>query len=174
MPIFILSLIYKESSHSLTVDGGVGQVRVHGWAVVTPNSEVLDFVDVASSLFSNLAESSVVIQSGHGSEVFFWDVLGVVSGDHAVSVGWVSDNNNLNTSLGVVIEGLASADENLSVVLEEVSSFHAWSSWLGSDEESVVNILETGRKIVVAFDSSGGWEGAILDFHFHTLEKEAE
>lgn len=163
------SLVNKGSG-SLSVDDGVVDVWVHGGRVVTPDGELLDIIDMSVSFMGKLVEGSVVVQSGHGSEVLLWDVLGIVGSDQAVGVGWVTDNDDLDVSVGVVVDGSTSIDEDLSVVLEEVTSFHTWSSWLSTDEQSVVSVLETFAVLVSADNAVQKWEGAVIEFHGNTIE----
>jgi len=60
--------------------------------------------------------------------------------------------------------------EDLAVVLEEVTSLHSWSSWLGTDKEVVVDIFEGGGKIAGNDDLIEEWEGAIVELSLDTLE----
>jgi len=85
-----------------------------------------------------------VVESGHGSEVLSWEILSIMLADKSISVGWVSDNNGLGITSTVVINGFSNINKDLSIVLEEVSSLHSWASWLGTNKEVVVNILESG------------------------------
>ena len=76
----------------------VANIRIHSRRVVAPNGHLLDFSDRMACLESQLSQSTVVIESGHGCKVFLWDVRGVVLADQAVSVGWVTHNNGLNVT----------------------------------------------------------------------------
>jgi len=136
-------LVLQQVGGFLSLDQGVGKTGHHGGRVVSPDAEVLDVGDLNSSLLGELGESSVVVESGHGGEVLLGDVLGVVGGDQAVGVAGVSDDDDLDVSGGVVVEGLASVDEDLSVVLEQVGTFHAWASGLGAHQHGHVDVLET-------------------------------
>lgn len=66
--------------------------------MVAPDAELSDVGDTRASLQCELVEGSVVVESGHRSEVLFGDVLSVVSGDQAVGVSGVTDNENLDVS----------------------------------------------------------------------------
>jgi len=162
--------VINEGSGGLTLDGGEVDIRVHSGRVVTPDGELLDFFDVSTGLFGQLSEGSVVIQSGHGSEVFLRDVLSIVGSDQAVGVSGVTDNDDLDVSVGVVVEGSTGIDEDLTVVLQEVTSFHTRSSGLSTDEQSVVGVLETFGELVAADNGVQKGESAILEFHGNTIE----
>lgn len=88
--------------------------------MVSPNAELLDVSDLGVSLQSDLSEGSVVIESSHGSEVLLGEIFSVVLCDEAVSVSGVADNNGLDVSVSVIVDGLAGVNEDLSVVLEQV------------------------------------------------------
>ena len=110
--------------------------------MVSPDGHFLNVSHLGSGLESDLSEGSVVIKSGHGSEVFSWETWGICLADKAVSVCWVSNNNSLGITRTVVINSLSNIDKDLSIVLEEISSLHSWSSWLSTNKEVVVYILE--------------------------------
>jgi len=154
----------------LAIDGGVSDVRVHGRRVVSPDSHLVDRGDGVSCLEGKLGEGSVVVESGHGSEVLSWDIGSVVLADKTVGVGRVSDNNGLDITSSVVVDGLADIYEDLAVVLEEVSTFHTGASGLGSYEEVVVHILEGGGEIRGDDDLIEEREGAIVELGLDSLE----
>ena len=105
-------------------------VGEHSWAVVTPNGEVAYLVGGDSTFLGQLPEGSVVIESAQGSEVLSGDILSVVRKNQAVGIAGISDNKNLGGSLSVVIDGLSSGNEDLAVLVQEVSSLLSWSSGL--------------------------------------------
>jgi len=138
--------------------------------VVTPDGHVLNLGDLGTSLESELGEGSVVVESGHGSEVLSWDIGSVVLADHSVSVGRVTDNDGLGISSAVVVNGLTNIDEDGTVILEEVSSLHTGSTGLGTNEEVVVNILEGNVEVASADDIVKERESAIVELSLNTLE----
>lgn len=160
----------NEGLGSLSGNLGVSDVWVHGWRVVSPDSHVLDVGHLGSGLEGELGECSVVIESGHGGEVLSWKIWGVVLADEGVGVGWVSNNDGPAVTGGVVVDGLANIDKDLAVVLEEVTSLHTWATWLGTDQEVVVDILEGGGKIAGDDNLVEEWEGAIVELSLNTLE----
>jgi len=93
-----------------------------------------------------------------------------VRGDESVGVAWVSDDEDLDGLLGDFVEGLALGLEDGGVSLEEVLSFHAWSSWSGTDENGGIDVLEADEWV-------GGWHkglnagvGAVTKLHVETFE----
>lgn len=154
----------------LSVDNGVADIWVHGWGVVAPDGHLLDVGDLGVGLESKLGKSSVVVKSGHGSEVLSWDIWSVVLADHGVSVGWVTDNDGAAVSLGIVVDGLTGVNENLAVVLEEIGTLHTWATWLGTNKEVVVDILESNRQVRGDDNVVEEWEGTVVQLSHNTLE----
>ena len=111
-----------------------------------------------------------MIETGHGGEAGSGEIRSVVLADESVGVGGVADNNGLDVTGCVVVDGLANIDEDLAVVLEEISTLHSWATGLGSDEEVVVNILEGGGKVAGDNNLVEEGEGAIMKLSLDTLE----
>ena len=111
--------------------------------MVSPNDDLLDIVNGASSLLGDLPEGSIVIKTGHGGKVLLRKILGMSSSNQTVGVGRVSHNQNSDISAGVLVESFSLGNEDLSIFLKEISSFLTFSSRLGSNQESSINILET-------------------------------
>jgi hypothetical protein len=162
--------VVNHGGGGLSSDSGVSDVWVHGWGVVAPDGHLLDVGDLGAGLESELSQGAVVVETGHGSEVLGWEVWSVVLANHSVGVGWVSDNDGLGVTVAVVVDGLANIDEDLAVVLEQVSAFHAWAAWLGTNKEVVLNILEGDREVASANDIVEEREGAIVQFSLDSLE----
>lgn len=88
-----------------------------------------------------------MIETSHSGEVLSRDAGSVVLTDHGVSVGWVADHDSLASAFGVVVDCLTSVDEDLAIVLQEVSSFHTGTAWLSANKEVVVNFGECSFEI---------------------------
>lgn len=61
-------VVVDDLSGRLALDEGVGDVRVLGSRVISPNGELLNIVYGGSGLAGKLGSTSVVIQTSHGSE----------------------------------------------------------------------------------------------------------
>jgi len=138
--------------------------------VVSPHGHLLDVGYLGVGLKGELGQSSVVIESGHGSEAAGGQVRGVVLADQSVGVGRVADDDGLDVTRGVVVDSFTNINENLTVVLEEVTSLHTRSTGLGSNKEVVVDILEGGGKIRGDHDTIEEREGAVMELSLDTLE----
>ena len=138
--------------------------------MVSPDCHLLDLCHFGTSLESELSESSVVIKSCHGSEVLYWKIFGVILANERVGVGWVSNDNGLCVTSAVVVDSLTNIDKDLSVVLEQVSALHTWTTRLGTDQEVVVDILEGSGQIAGDDDLVEKREGAVMELSLDTLE----
>lgn len=127
----------------VVLEQSVGDIWELGEGVVSPDDEVLDTSDINLQFFRDLVSSSVLVQSGQSSEVSGWNIWSEMRADHRVGVGWVSNNNNLDVSVGPLVNGLSLRFENQSILSEKVLSFHSWSSWLGTDQDSQLASLES-------------------------------
>ena len=138
-----VSIIIDDFSQWLSSNSCMESVWVLGSAVVSPDNNVLNIFDFAANFSWNLRESSALIKSGHGSEVFLWDWRSISRGDQSVGVCWVSDNTNLHGLLSDLIEGGALSLENLCIGLKKISSLHSWSSWSSTNKDDDISILES-------------------------------
>ena len=160
---FVLDPVGGDESWSrFSSAGSVSNIWVHGWRVVSPNGKLLDILNLGSGLESKLGHSSVLIKSSHGSELVGVDTLGVVLEDEAVGVGWVSNNDSLAVSLGVISHSFSYINKDFSVLGQKVRSLHTWSSWLGSNHEGVVDVLHSNRKVRGGDNIFQKWESAIM------------
>ena len=160
----------NEAESILSLHGGVSDIGVHCWRVVAPDGKILNVGNLGAGLESELGDGSVVIETGHGREGAHWEVLSVVLADQGVGVSGVADDDSLDITSTMVVDGLANIDENLAVVLEEVSTFHAWATGLGTNQEVVVDLFESGFKVAGADDFIKQREGAVVELSLDTLE----
>jgi hypothetical protein len=79
--------------------------------VVSPDGNLLDAGDVSVELFCQLEDSSIVVESSHGCEILFGDILGVMRANQGVCIGWVSNDDDFDVSGGIVINGLEISEE---------------------------------------------------------------
>ena len=160
----------NEAESILSLHGGVSDIGVHRWRVVAPDGKILNVGNLGAGLEGELGDCSVVVETGHGREGAHWEVLSVVLTDQGVGVSGVADDDSLDITSTVVVDGLANIDENLAVVLEEVSTFHAWATGLGTNQEVVVDLFESGFKVAGADDFVKQREGAVVELSLDTLE----
>lgn len=138
--------------------------------MVAPDSHLLNVGDFGTSLESELSESTVVVKACHGSEVFSRDVGCVVLANHSVGVCWVSNDDGLCITSAVIVDRLTDIDEDLTVVLKEVSAFHAWATGLSANKEVVVDVFECSFKIAGDNDVVEQWKSAVVELSLDALE----
>ena len=109
-----------EGGGLLVVNGGVADIGVHGSGMVAPDGQLLDVSGAFACLECELGEGSVVVKSGHGSEVLTGNAWGVMGENEGIGVGGVAYDDALAGALGIVVHGLTSVDKDLTVVLDEV------------------------------------------------------
>lgn len=160
---------YKIKS-TFSLDSGPSKVRRHSGRVVSPNNNFLNISDSRASSFSDLPDSPVVIESGHSCEVALRKIFCMSSENKAVCVSGISDNEGSDISTGVVINSFALRDENLSVFLEKITSFHTFSSGLGTNQKGSIDVSKSCLQIISADDSMKKREGTIPELHSDSSE----
>lgn len=111
-----------------------------------------------------------MIQSSEGGEVLLWDRWGIGRGDEGVGVGWVSNNANLDSLLGDLIESGSLSLEDLGIGLKKISSLHSWSSWSCAHKDCDVSILESNQRIGGRDDGVNTGVSSVHQFHAKSLE----
>jgi len=138
--------------------------------VVSPDGHLGDVSDLGVSLKGKLGKGTVVIETGHGSEVLSGEAGSVMLADKGVGVGGVADNDGLDITSAVVVDGLAGVNENSTVVLKEITTFHSGAAGLGTNEEVEVNILESSGQVRSNNNIVEEGESAIVELSLDTLE----
>ena len=154
----------------LASDRAVESIWVLSSRVVTPDDDVSDIFDRGTSLVGELADSSALIESRQRGEVLLGDGGSVVRADQRVGVGWVANDADLDRLLGNFVNGGTLGLENLGVRGKQIRSLHAWASWLGSDENADIGVLETNERVRRRDDVLHASVGAILELHDEALE----
>jgi len=110
--------------------------------VVSPNNDILNVRNTASSFTGNLTNGSSLIETGHSSKVLFWNRWCISGSNESVGVSWVSNDANLDSLLGNLVEGSTLSLENFGIGLQKVGSLHSGASWSGADHKADVDVLE--------------------------------
>ena len=145
-------------------------VRVLSGRVITPDDEVIDLFSMAANLVGNLALGSALVKSGECAKVLLGDRGGVVGADESISIGGITDNDNLHGLLSNSVDSLPLCLENLSVGLEEVSSFHSGASWPGANQNSYIAVFEADVGVSAGDNVLDAAICSILELHDETLE----
>lgn len=160
----------NEAESIFSLHGGVSDIGVHRWRVVAPDGKILNVGNLGAGLEGELGDCSVVVETGHSRKGAHWEVLSVVLTDQGVCVSGVADNDSFDITSTMVVDGLANIDENLAVVFEEVSTLHAWATGLGTNQEVVVDLFESGFKVTGADYFVKQREGTVVELSLYTLE----
>ena len=131
-----------------------------------------DLFDVAyrhTSLGSQLAERTVVVQSGHGAEPLARDVWRVSHGNEAVGVGRVTDDDHADIGSRADIERLALSDKDGRIGAEKVGALHARSPRSGAHEERPVGALKGRFGLIGQHHVGEERKRAVPQLHGHTL-----
>jgi len=131
-------------------NSAVSNIWVHCWWVISPDCHLMNFSSIGIGVKRQLCECSVVIKSGHCSEVLSWDSLSMLLKNKAIGVSWVSYNNSFAISWWVIRHSFTNSNENFTIILKKIGSLHTWSSWLSSNHESIVNILPSDSWVTCA------------------------
>jgi len=166
-----IGIIIDNLSKRLSSNSCVESIRVLGCTVVSPNNDILNIFDFAAYFSWNLRQGSALIKSGHSSEVLLWDRWSVSRSDQSVSVGWVSNNANLHSFLSNFIESGSLSLEDFGISLEEISSFHSWSSWPCANENDNISILESNHRISSWDNRINASVGAVHQLHAQSLKR---
>lgn len=152
------------------LDGSVVEIGVLGEGVIAPDDQVVDVFNSALRFVSNLGESSVLVKSSQSGEVSLGQGRSVVGGDQGVCVCGVSDNENLHSLLGNLVESFSLSLEDGSICGQEIFSLHAGTSGSSSDQHGGIAILEAGLRAGVALDVGEEGESSVSKLHSESLQ----
>jgi hypothetical protein len=139
--------------------------------VVSPNNHILDVLNRCLQFFTQLRECAVLIQAGQGGEILLGDGRSVVRSNESVSVGGVTDNEDLHILLCKLVEGLTLSLEDLGVFVQEIFALHAGASGLGTNEYSDISLTEGLLNLGCGNDTSDKGECTILELEDKTLKE---
>ena len=165
-----VSVVVDNLTEGLVTDGGVESVGVLGSGVVSPDEDVFDAFNGGLGTLSYDALSTALVESGQGSEVLLGDGGGVVGSNQGVGVGGVSDNADLDTLLGDLVEGGTLSLENFSVSLQKLGSLHSGSSGSGTDQDGNIDVLESNKGVSGGDDLLDNVVCTIVELHDETLK----
>jgi len=133
--------------------------------MVSPNGDLLDGIDGLPQLKGQLAGCPVLVKPGHSGEILLGDGGGVVGADEGVGVCRISNHQNFDTFLGMLVHGLALHLEDLDIGRQQVLPLHALLPGHGAHQESSINILKCNIGIIRCNHVLDKREGAVLDLH---------
>ena len=138
--------------------------------MVAPDDHLFDVGNSLAGAGGQLRQGAVVIQTQHGGEVFTRQVRRGIHGDERVGVGRVADHQYLDITGGHVVQGAALDGEDGTVGFEQVLAFHALAARTRANQQRVVGVLEGNVRVIGLHHAGEQREGAVFEFHDHTLE----
>lgn len=128
----------------LSIDNDFTMVNI--WVLskrmVTPDDDVLYIFNSGLNFLSDLRDSSVLVESSKSSEILLGNRWSVVRSDKSVGISRVSDYKNFDVLFGNLVDCLTLSFENFGIFIEEILTFHSWSSGFGTYENCDISILE--------------------------------
>lgn len=113
-------IVIDDLSSWLVSDRSVERVWVLRRRVVPPNEHIADLMDLSARLVCDLADGTVLVESGQSAEVLNWNRGGVVRADQGVGVRWVAHNDNLHCFLRNSVQSRSLGLENFGVRLQQI------------------------------------------------------
>ena len=103
--------------------------------------------------------------------MFPWHTRRVVHRYETVRVARIADDQNTHVAGGIFLNGLALADENLSVDAKKVFALHPLLARHTSNQQRPIHPTKTFIEIGSRHHSLEQWECAIIQFHDYPLER---
>ena len=97
--------------------------------MVAPHAQFFDIGNGFACFGSDLAQSAVVVQAQHGSEVARLQVRRRLHGDVGVGVGRVTDYQNFDVARRNRVQGLTLCSKDGAVDSEQFSALHTRTAW---------------------------------------------
>lgn len=95
---------------------------------------------------------SILIESSHGCEIFFWYGRCIMRADQCICVGRITNNQNFDILFGVLVNSLALNFENLGICGEEIFSLHTLFTGHSTNQEDRISIFERCIGIVSSYN----------------------
>ncbi len=138
--------------------------------MVAVDEELRDLGDRRAGLPGQQRAAAVLVQTHHGGEAVLAQAPGLAGGDHAVGVAGIADHRDPRIVGRDLVDRTALRDEDLAVVLEQISPFHPGAARLGADQQAPVCIFECGVRIAGQDHVLQQRESAVLQLHRHAAQ----
>ena len=148
----------------------MGNVGILGRGVIPPDDHPAYVGYVPAALQGELAQGTVVVQTGHRGESLGLEVRGVRLGDQTIRVGRIADHQDPNIPRGVVVDGFSLRAEDFAVLAQQIGALHARGARFGADQDGVVGLAEALGVVHRGHDAVEERKGAIGKLHHHPFE----
>ena len=136
------SIVTNLLSSLLTINSSVRSIRVLGGRVVTPDDDVLDGGSGNTRFGGEESLGSVVVETSHGSEVLLGDVGSTSLSDKSIGVSGVTDNQNLNGLLAVIIQSSTLLAEDSGILGQQLLTLHTSKTRERTNQKGIVQASE--------------------------------
>ena len=138
--------------------------------MITPDGHALYVGDRGTGFFRQLTHGAVVIETGHGGELPGIEIRGIFHRDQGVGVSGVANHEHPHVPAGVSIQSLSLRPEDLAVFGQQITSLHAFAAWLGTDQQSVLDVLESNVGIIGCHHVVKQRKGAVIELHHDPVQ----
>ena len=83
--------------------------------MVTPDSHLFNFVNGLARLVSNLAHSTIVVQTRHSSKLTWVDTRRIALSNEGISISWVTYHQDFNRRISMIIDRFTLSGENCRI-----------------------------------------------------------
>mmetsp|Transcript_6856 Transcript_6856/g.14991 ORF Transcript_6856/g.14991 Transcript_6856/m.14991 type:complete len:351 (+) Transcript_6856:226-1278(+) len=150
-------------------DGRVANVRVLRRRVVPPDAHACDLADGDAAVDGDHRGGAVVVEPRQRRDVLQRHERRRLGQDVGVRVGRVADDEALDVRFGV-LKRLTLRVEDADVLLHHVLALHALLARERPEEDGIVHILESDRRIIGAHNSGDQWVGQVLQLHHNATK----
>lgn len=111
--------------------------------MISPNNNIIYLALMNSNLLCNLRLSTILVKTSKCCEVFLWNGWSIKLSNHAICVCWVSNNQNFAVFICIFVNCFSLCFEYLTILTEEIFSFHSWASRFSSYKNCNLTASET-------------------------------
>jgi hypothetical protein len=111
--------------------------------VVAPDEHIVHVGRIHASEASDEGLGTIMIETSERAEVLLRDGGCVLHGNRAVGIGRVTDDNDLDSFLGTLVDEATLLLENAGVGLEQILALHALPAWHSAHKADKVRTVES-------------------------------
>ena len=109
-----------------------------------------------------LADRTVVVEAGHGSELTWVNVLGVMHSNRGIGVGWVTHDQHLDVLFGIGTNGRTLRLKDATVCRQQIAALHTFFSWHCPNEQRNIGVTKRNVWVVGHHYVDKVWKRTII------------
>ena len=137
-----LLISFKDFRDRLIIDSSMGNIRELCRRMVSPNDDVLDWLNSSLCSSCDLKHGSVVVETCKCAEVFFGNFGSELRESQTIGVGRVSDHKAAAGWLGDLVKSGPLFFEDFRIDLKELLPLHSLLAGETSNKNTKINVLE--------------------------------